>query len=94
MTLGWTKGTSGQATFRSRIRNYERIEMIHDIVLRLVVLQTFIGELGGLARRDKAKAAEELMLKEKNINDTINEIYTLLSQLPIDEVPLISICPT
>ena len=68
--------------------------MMHDILLRLIAIQTFMGELSDLARMEPQKAGQELLKSEKNINKTINEIYTLLSQLPINEAPSISIFQT
>ena len=68
--------------------------MMKDIYLRLIALQTVIGELGDIAREDKQKAGNELLILEPRINIVICETFELLSQLPINEAPSISIFPT
>ena len=64
--------------------------MLHDLFLRLI--QSFMDNLSALSRRAKKKAGQELLMKEKTINNTINEMYTLFGQLLINEAPSKSIC--
>ena len=68
--------------------------MKDDISIRLLAIQIWFKDIGNLARTDKVKAAQELLKSQKSLDKTINEIRTLLNELPINEAPSISIFQT
>ena len=82
--------TINQARLPSLMPNYERNKMKDEISIRLLAMQIWFKDISNLARTDKAKAAQELLKSEKSLDTTINEVRTLLNQLPINEAASIS----
>ena len=64
-----------------------------NILIGLLALQMDLREICDLARKDKRKAALELLKKEKRCQDTINRIFEYVRDLQISDDDMVcSIC--